>query len=193
MSTFRMYLELGLTHIADLNGYDHILFLMSLVAIYHFSDWKKLLKLVTAFTLGHSMSLALAALGYISFSTPIIEFLIPVTIIITSLINIINKQEFSKRFYAYEYTLTGIFGLIHGMGFSVLLTTLLGTKANIVLPLMAFNIGLELGQILIVVVILTIGWLITQYLRYPKKDWGLLLSGMSLGIASILVIERWYW
>jgi hypothetical protein len=188
-----MYLELGLTHISDLNGYDHILFLMSLVAIYNFTDWKKLLKLITAFTLGHSISLALAALDYISFSTPVIEFLIPVTIIITSVVNIINKQEFSKSYYVYEYSMTTIFGLIHGMGFSVLLKTLLGEASNIVWPLVAFNIGLELGQILIVFAILLLGFVITRFLRYPKKDWGLILSSMSLGIASILVIERWLW
>jgi hypothetical protein len=193
MSIFQMYLELGFTHIADFNGYDHILFLMSLVAIYTFRDWNKLLKLVTAFTLGHSISLALSALNYIHFSSPIIELLIPITIIITALANIIHKQETSKKFYIYEYIITAIFGLIHGMGFSILLKNLLGEASNIVWPLLAFNIGIELGQIIIVLAILFIGLIITKSFKYPKKDWGLILSSMSLGIASILVIERWIW
>lgn len=193
MDVFIMYLEIGLKHIADLQGYDHILFIISLIAFSQFKDWLKILKLVTAFTLGHSITLALSVTDTIQFSTDVIEFLIPLTIVITSVINIAHRTQLPSRWYWAEYSLTAGFGLIHGMGFSVLLKSLMGSEASILKPLLAFNIGLEVGQILIVLVILMIGFLITKGLKLPKKDWGLVLSGVSLGTASILLIERWLW
>ncbi len=193
MSIFGMYLEIGMEHIADFQGYDHILFLMSLVAFFQFKDWIKVLKLVTAFTLGHSITLALSVTETIHFSTDVIEFLIPATIILTALMNIIFRKAFPAKWYWVEYTLTAFFGLIHGMGFSVLLRSLMGAEESITIPLLAFNVGLEIGQVLIVLAIMTLGFIFTKLLKYPSKDWGLVLSGMSLGTASILLIERWIW
>ncbi len=188
-----MYLEIGMEHIADFQGYDHILFLLSLVAFFQFKDWIKILKLVTAFTLGHSVTLALSVTETIHFSTNVIEFLIPVTIVLTALINIVFRKAFPAKWYWIEYSITAFFGLIHGMGFSVLLRSLMGAEESILEPLLAFNIGLEIGQILIVLGILILGFLFTKLLKYPAKDWGLVLSGMSLGTASILLMERWIW
>lgn len=193
MSVFQMYLELGITHITDIKGYDHILFLISLMAIYQFTQWKKILKLITAFTIGHSISLILSVLNIVHFSIPVIEFLIPITILITALVNIINRQEFSNRFYIYEYTVTLIFGLIHGMGFSVLLRSLLGQETSLTKPLFAFNLGLELGQIIIVLIILSLGYIANSWLNIKKKHWGLFLSVISILVSSYLIIDRWLW
>ena len=193
MSIFQMYLELGITHITDIKGYDHILFLISLMAIYQFTQWEKILKLITAFTIGHSISLILSVLNMVHFSIPVIEFLIPVTILITAFVNIINKQELSNRFYVYEYTITLIFGLIHGMGFSVLLRSLLGRETSLIKPLFAFNLGLELGQIIIVLIILSLGFLASFWLKIKRKHWGFLLSVISILVSSYLIIDRWLW
>lgn len=188
-----MYLELGIKHIADLKGYDHILFLISLMAAYQIFQWKKILKLITAFTIGHSISLALSALNYVQFSIPIIEFLIPVTIVLTALSNIFNQQRWSAQFYVYEYIITLIFGLIHGLGFSVLLKALLGQESSIIFPLATFNIGLEFGQILIVAVILILNFLSLKYLRVQQKYWRLVLSIIAFLDASYLIYDRWIW
>lgn len=193
MSIFEMYLELGLKHIADFKGFDHILFLISLMAVYQFKQWLKVLKLITAFTIGHSISLALSVLNLVYFSIPLIEFLIPITIFITALANIINRQKLSPKFYIYEYLVSMIFGLIHGLGFSVLLKSLLGQEASLVQPLFAFNIGIELGQILIVFCILALGFIVHQFLRIKKTHWGYTLSGISLLTASFLIYDRWIW
>ena len=193
MSVFEMYLELGLKHIADFKGFDHILFLISLMAVYQFKHWVKILKLITAFTIGHSISLALSVLDIVHFSIPVIELLIPITIFITALANIINRQQLSSKFYKYEYSVSLIFGLIHGLGFSVLLKSLLGSEASLVKPLFAFNIGIEIGQIIIVFGILSIGLIVHHYLRVKHNRWGYFLSGISLITASFLIYERWIW
>jgi len=154
---FSMYLNLGIEHITDLNGYDHILFLMALSAVYLLTDWKKVLILVTAFTIGHSLTLALATLKIITVPVDLIEFLIPVTIFISAFSDFFYKKKINeKKIHHFKYSLAMFFGLIHGMGFSNYLISLLGSESNIVMPLFAFNLGLELGQIIIIIVYLSI-------------------------------------
>lgn len=191
MSIFQMYLELGIQHITDFRGYDHIIFLTSLMASFQFFQWKKILKLVTAFTIGHSISLALSALNIIHFSIPIIEFLIPVTILLTASINLINARSIPEKYYIYEYLITMIFGLIHGMGFSVLLSSLLGMEQSIILPLAAFNIGLEIGQIIIVFIILCLAYIFTKYLKIKSIQWKYALSAIALLTSIYLIVDRW--
>jgi len=191
MSVFQMYLELGIEHISDLKGYDHILFLISLIAPFQFFQWKKVLKLITAFTLGHSISLALSALNIIQFSIPVIELLIPITILITALVNLLSSKFIIPKFYTYEYFITLIFGLIHGMGFSVLLSSLLGMEESIIIPLAAFNIGLELGQILIVSIILSLTFLIIKYVKIKAINWTVSLSLVALISSTYLIFDRW--
>jgi hypothetical protein len=191
MSTFNLYLQLGFQHIADVRGYDHILFLIALSAIYEFRQWKNVLILVTAFTIGHSVTLALATLQILIFSTDVIEFLIPVTILFTAIINILGKtNDVSASIIKIKYATALFFGLIHGLGFSNYLRSLLGMESNIVKPLFAFNIGLELGQIAIVLIILAFSWIFISLLKSPKKDWNLVVSGASMGVSVILIIER---
>jgi hypothetical protein len=191
MSIFYMYLQLGFQHIIDFKGYDHILFIITLCAVYLFEDWRKVIVLVTAFTIGHSTTLALASLNIISIRPKLVEFLIPLTIFLTAIANILVKQtSFSSKLYRLKYFTAMLFGFIHGMGFSNYLKSLLGMEENIVKPLFAFNLGLELGQLIIVFSILSIATLFIKYLKSPKREWALVLSGMGLGVSLILMLER---
>ena len=187
---FKLYLELGLEHIADLQGYDHILFVAMLCAVYTFKEWKQVLILVTAFTIGHSLTLALATLDIIRVSTVWIEFLIPVTIFITAVDNIFTNKP-GKASAKIKYAFALFFGLIHGLGFSNYLRSLLGTHDSMIIPLLAFNIGVELGQILIVLCILTLTALMLHVFKAKQRDWILVMAGAGAGIALTLMLERW--
>jgi len=191
MSIFQLYLKLGLDHIADIQGYDHILFIIALTVVYPLREWKKLLILVTAFTIGHSLTLLLATLNIIRINTDLIEFLIPVTIFITALGNIVQKSEkiYSGR-HKFKYATALFFGLIHGLGFSNYLRSLLSAEEGIVLPLLSFNVGIELGQIIIVLIIAGLTLLFVDLLGAKRREWNLVLSGAAAGISLILAIER---
>lgn len=197
MSDFEIFLPLGFQHITDIQGYDHILFVIALCAIYRLNDWKKVAFLVTAFTIGHSITLALATINLISYSTKLVELLIPITIFLTCFINFYHKSaEYSSDIETpsfFRYPIAMIFGLIHGMGFSNYLRSLLGKEESIWQPLLAFNIGLELGQLVIVVIILTISSLLLDIFRVKKHDWNLILSGIVLGIALMLIRDAEFW
>jgi hypothetical protein len=191
MSLFELYFTLGLQHIADLKGYDHILFILILCAVYSFKEWRRVLILVTAFTIGHSLTLALATLDLIRVDGEMIEFLIPVTIFITALANVLTKNQKVSSFHHYlKYSAALFFGLIHGLGFSNYLRSLLGSEKGLLLPLFSFNIGIEVGQVLIVSVIMLLTFLLVDLLKFPRRDWHILLSGAGLGISLILMFER---
>ncbi len=186
-----MYFQLGLEHILDFKAYDHILFIITLCAVYVFPDWKQVIILVTAFTIGHTTTLALSSLNILSINSGLVEFLIPLTIFLTAIANILFKQkDFSPILYRLKYMTALVFGLIHGMGFSNYLKSLLGMQANIVEPLFAFNLGLEIGQLVIVLGILALASLIIHYLKSSKREWSLILSGAGLGVSLILMFER---
>lgn len=189
MQDFPLYFELGWQHILDWKGYDHILFVMVLCGIYSLSDWRKVLLLVTAFTIGHSVTLALSVLKIITVNTDLIEFLIPVTILVTAFSNIVSKKASSKGI-TFKYILALFFGLIHGMGFSNYLNSLLGKSTNIVAELFAFNIGLEFGQILIVIATLLLSFILINIFKIKKWDWTFFLSSAIFGISFILAAER---
>lgn len=188
---FSLYFSLGFEHISDLTGYDHILFLISICVVYLLKDWKKVLVLVTAFTIGHSVTLALATLNLINISTELIEFLIPVTILISAFFVFFDRsKEFSRKYHLYKYAAAMFFGLIHGLGFSNYLRAILGSEENILLPLFSFNIGLETGQILIVLICLLIAELIINVFKVKKREFILIMAGAVAGIALIMIIER---
>ncbi|WP_448518743.1 HupE/UreJ family protein [Rhodoflexus sp.] len=194
MSDFQLYLIEGFRHISDLGAYDHILFITALCAIYQFSDWKKILILVTAFTIGHSITLALATLKVVSFQTEVIEFLIPITIVITCIFNFFSgtdSRDSKQQPMGYRYVTAALFGLIHGLGFSNFLRSMLGKEESIVAPLFAFNIGLEIGQLLIVFIILLLSGIMTNFLSVKQRDWNLILSGIVLGISITLIQKTW--
>ncbi|MEO6286781.1 MAG: HupE/UreJ family protein [Dyadobacter sp.] len=195
MSEFQAYLQLGFSHITDSNGYDHILFIMALCTVYTLIDWKKVVILVTAFTIGHSITLALATMGLVSINKDWIELLIPVTIIITASLNFfyqIPKSSFSKKetTSALRYPLAMFFGLIHGLGFSNYLKALLGNEAQIFNPLLGFNIGLELGQLIIVFIILSIAFVLIELMRIQRVNWINIMSGIIFGMALSLILNN---
>ena len=192
MSTFRLYLSLGFHHIADLSAYDHILFLTALCAIYSLKQWKKVLVLVTAFTIGHTCTLALATLKLVPVSTDLIEFLIPVTIFVTGLWNVVQRgQNLDTVSHRFKYGTALFFGLIHGLGFSGYLRSLLGIESKLVLPLFSFNLGLEIGQIMIVLIVLGVSFLLVNVAGMKRGDWNLILSGAAMGVSLTLCIDRW--
>ncbi len=190
MQDFWVFFNLGKVHIADLSGYDHILFVTALCLRYVVQDWKKILILVTAFTIGHSITLALSVLNYVLVSKDWIEFLIPVTILLTAIANVFVNTETQKSSVSLIYFLALFFGLIHGLGFSNYLKSLLGKNTNIVSELLAFNIGLEVGQLLIVAAILLLSVICVQLLKIQRRDYLLFASGAVFGIALLMTLER---
>jgi hypothetical protein len=186
---FYDYLMLGFDHILDTNGYDHILFVTVLCALYDPSDWKKILILVTAFTIGHSLTLALAALNIVKVNPTLVETLIPITIILTGVFNIfmVMSSSKSKGNVSLNYVLAGFFGLIHGLGFSNYFRAILGKEESIVKPLLAFNVGVEVGQIIMVTVILVFSYLFVFQLKTPKKMWTLTISAVGIYMAAYLL------
>lgn len=195
MSEFQLYFILGKDHILDYaNGYDHILFVVALCAMYLVKDWKKILILVTAFTIGHSITLALSTLNVVSVKPELIEFLIPLTIFITAFSNIFRQEENQSTLSLqlnYGYAL--FFGLIHGLGFSNYLKTLLGKDESIVTQLLAFNLGLEFGQIIIVAIFLTIAFILVDLFGRSRRDWKIILSSAIAGIALVLMKDKIFW
>ena len=190
MNDFGLYLEIGFQHISDWRGIDHILFLAALCLRYQFSDWKKLLVLVTAFTIGHSITLALSVLSFIDVSGNWIEFLIPVTILITAVSNIfVKKFNFSTRFPAI-YFFALFFGCVHGLGFSNYLKSMLGNTSGVLPRLLAFNLGLEIGQLLIVLIILVISLVTVHLFRCNRREYILYFSGAISALALQMAFER---
>jgi hypothetical protein len=206
----KAYTELGFDHILDPQGYDHILFVVVLCAIYLIQDWKKVLVLVTAFTIGHSLTLALSALKIVNISASLVETLIPITIILTCIYNIwkartfqlepvannggqtyldqdipINQSETNKEAIMANYGLALGFGFIHGLGFSNFFKPMLGRDESIIMPLLSFNIGVELGQIIIVLGTLLFSYLLVDILGVKRKYY-------SSGLSSIIAIWAIY-
>jgi len=190
MSLFELYLKLGFKHIVDINGYDHIIFILALCAGYSFTEFRKILILITAFTIGHSITLALSTLKIISISTSLVEFLIPVTILITAISNLFYSNKGKGQLI---YFVTVFFGLIHGLGFSNYLKVLIGKESNIFTPLLAFNVGLEIGQIIIVIAHFLVLFIAITFFKMNHKNWKLFLSGAAFGIAAILIIKNKIW
>ena len=180
MSDFIIYLHLGFRHIIDIYGADHILFIFALSMRYLFQDWKRVLILVTAFTIGHSITLALSTLQWVDFPVAVIELLIPITILITAINNFTVHQKVTKSKYPVIYFFAMGFGLIHGLGFSNYLKSLLGKEESILGPLFAFNVGLEIGQLLIVCFVLVISFIFVTRIKVNRV--------LYIKIGSLLVL-----
>lgn len=195
MSEFQLYFLLGKDHILDYaNGYDHILFVLALCAVYVIRDWKRVLILVTAFTIGHSITLALATLSIIKVNAKWIEFLIPLTIFATAVSNLFRKEaSLTRGRVQINYFFALFFGLIHGMGFSNYLRALLGKDQGIVTQLFAFNLGLEFGQIIIVGIFLAVGFIAIGLAGANRRDWKMVVSSAVAGIAIVLLKDRIPW
>lgn len=188
-SEFTVYLRLGLEHITDPAGYDHILFIAVLCGAYPLRQWKRLLWLVTAFTVGHTLTLALVTLDVFRVNTDLVEGLIALTILLTSILNIADRSaQDPNRNPLFKYALALGFGLIHGMGFSSFLRSALGFEEGIVWPLLAFNVGLEIGQALILGGVLLLSAAVVHLGRLPHREWVLVLSGATAALALMMLL-----
>lgn len=182
---FKTYLQLGFEHILDLQGYDHILFIITLCAIFSIAQWRQLLILITAFTIGHCLTLALSALSIVQIDAELVEFLIPLTILITAIYNIIKSDHSNMNVH---YVMTSFFGLIHGLGFSNFFKALLGKEESIFQPLLAFNIGVELGQIIIVAITMAVSFIVLK-IGVKQRHWTIALSILSAIVSIYLMLK----
>ncbi|MDX1602490.1 MAG: HupE/UreJ family protein [Salinimicrobium sediminis] len=192
MSQFWLYFRLGLEHVLDWNAYDHILFLIVLVAAYSFHSWKRVLWLVSIFTLGHTLSLFLSVYEIVLVDSSWIEFLIPVTILITAIFNMINaKKKESKNNISVLYLTTAFFGIIHGLGFSTYFKMIASGTESVFLPLLEFALGIETAQVIVVLCVMIIGFILQNMLRVKRRDWILVVSAIVIGIILPILKENY--
>lgn len=192
------YLRLGMHHIADLRGYDHILFVAALTVAYRPTEWRRLLWLVTAFTVGHSITLALATLDLLRVNARLVESAIAGTIVATSVLAVVvaarsgpgEDVSVSARGQGLRYAMAAGFGLIHGLGFSTFLRSLLGEGDSLFVPLLSFNVGLELGQVSILLAVLALGLLAERGMGLARRDWVLVTSGGIAAVGATMIFER---
>ncbi len=188
-SDFLFYFKLGWSHIVSLDALDHQLFILALVAVYTTRHLKQILILVTAFTIGHSVTLALSVFDVIRFSSKWVEFLIPCTIFLTALFNLFRKEKIQKK-VALNYYLALIFGLIHGMGFANSVRMMLAKDQNIGWGLFGFNVGLEVGQVVFVILILAVSWSMLNLFKTKRRDWIIFVSSAVFALALQMAIQR---
>lgn len=189
MDDFSFYFGLGWHHIISPDALDHILFIIALAALYLIEDWKRVLILVTAFTIGHSITLALSVYDVIRLNSKWVEFLIPCTIVITAISNLF-QHKFVGTSVRVNYYLALFFGLIHGMGFANTLRFMLAKDQNLGLGLFAFNLGLEAGQVIIVFSLLLLAWLAIHVLKVRRREWVIFLSAAVFSLAFQMAAER---
>jgi len=193
MNDFISYFKMGLSHVLDFAAYDHILFLIVLAVVYQFKQWKKVIWLVTLFTIGHSITLALSAFEVISINVDLIEFLIPLTIFITGLLNVLTAKNASTGKENQNLFFALIFGLVHGLGFSNYFKMMIGRNENKLIPLLEFALGVEAAQIIIVLGILLIGSFVQSLFRVNRRDWILVISSIVTGFSIQMMLNRVYW
>ena len=190
LENFWFNVQYGLNHVLDLNGYDHVLFLMVLAVPYLFKDWKRVLLLVSTFTLGHTLSLVLASYDIVSVNAKLVEFLIPITILITAIYNVFTagKKERGNKIGLYFFT-TLFFGLVHGLGFAREFRMFAGQSENKLELLVEFALGIELAQVIIVFIVLFIGFLFQTIFRFSRRDWVMVLSAIVIGLVIPMIIQ----
>ncbi len=195
MSEFWIYFNIGLRHVLDVDGYDHVLFLIALMIPYAFKDWKRVVLLVTLFTVGHTLALILSVYNVIIIKANLVEFLIPITILITAIFHLFtagksNKNE-SISFVAF---VTLFFGVIHGLGFSNYFKSILPGEASAkILPLLEFALGIEAAQLIVVILVLIISYIVQTVFRFSKRDWTLVMSAFVIGVVLPMIIESEIW
>ncbi len=191
--TWIEYLRDGILHITDINAYDHMVYLIALVCIFEYREVKRVVLLATAFTVGHTITLILAGLDLVHVQSSWVEFLIPITILFTSITNL----RYAKRWktpvngHGWRYLIAVCFGLIHGLGFSSYFRMILDDADSVVQPLLFFNLGVEVGQLCVLVVFILLTFIFTGLIRIVQREWIIFLSGLTSGISLMLAIETW--
>lgn len=190
MSQFWLYFRLGLDHVLDWQAYDHILFLIVLVTAFTFTSWKRILWLVTLFTIGHTLALFLSVYGIVKVDSDWVELLIPVTIIFTGLYNILtaSKKERNKNYNPLYFT-TVFFGLIHGLGFSSYFKMIAANTESKFLPLLEFALGIETAQVIVVLAVIILGFIAQNIFSVSRRDWVLVSSAIVIGIILPILQE----
>jgi hypothetical protein len=189
MGDLTFYLKTGWEHIISREAIDHLLFILTLSAIYLPQNRKQVLILVTAFTLGHSLTLALSVYNLVNISSKWVEFFIPCTIMLTAVFNFTQKT-FTNQSLRLNYLLALAFGLVHGLGFAGIIRFMLASSQTIFIPLLGFNIGLELGQLVVISAILALAYIIVVKLRLKRQWWVWALSGVAFVWAAFMAIQR---
>ncbi len=191
MNDFNLFFGIGIDHILNTGALDHLLFIMVLCAVYLVTDWKKLLVLITAFTIGHSLTLALSVYDVVRFNSAWVEFLIPLTIVLTALYNLtLAGKAVPRQKIQINYLLALFFGLVHGMGFANNIRFMLAESQSILLPLLGFNLGLELGQIIVVSILLLLSFLAIKLMKLQHRYWAIGLSLIGLVAGAIMCAQR---
>lgn len=194
MDNFIFFLKEGLFHVLDWNAYDHILFLIVLAVVYDFKNWKSVLWLITLFTIGHTLTLILSAYKIVNVNSDWVEFLIPVTIIITAVSNIVfSKSGISSTKSKTNLFFALFFGLIHGLGFSGYFKMIIGQSEDKLIPLLEFALGIEIAQIIIVICILILGFIFQNIFRTSKQNWVTIVSSIVIGIALTMLKDAVFW
>ncbi|MBF8149812.1 HupE/UreJ family protein [Winogradskyella sp. F6397] len=189
LENFWFNVQYGMNHVLDINGYDHVLFLMVLAVPYVFKDWKRVLILVTTFTLGHTLSLIMAAYGIVSVNGKLVEFLIPITILIAALYNVFTASKTSKsNKISVLFLVTLFFGLIHGLGFAREFKMFAGQNEGKLGLLIEFALGIELAQVIVVFVVLFLGFLGQTIFRFSRRDWMMVISAVVIGLVIPMII-----
>ncbi|WP_396173052.1 HupE/UreJ family protein [Flavobacterium sp.] len=195
MSEFMLYFKIGLNHVLDINGYDHVLFLIALTVPYAFKDWKRVLLLVTLFTVGHTLALILSVYEIVIIKAYLVEFLIPITILVAAAFHLFTAGKSGKNesitFVAF---VTLFFGVIHGLGFSNYFKTILpGSSTDKLLPLLEFALGIEAAQIIVVIIVLLLSYIVQTFFRFSKRDWTLVMSAFVIGVVLPMIIKSDIW
>lgn len=195
MSEFWIYFQIGLKHVLDINAYDHVLFLIALTVPYTFKDWKRILLLVSVFTIGHTIALILSVFGIIAVKVNLVEFLIPITILITALYHLFTAGKATKNDgLNLVFFVTLFFGIIHGLGFSNYFKTILGgSSTSKLIPLGEFALGIEAAQLVVVFVVLVLSYIVQTVFRFSKRDWALVMSAFIVGVVIPMIIESPIW
>ncbi len=190
LENFWFNVEYGINHVLDFNAYDHVLFLMVLTVPYVFKDWKRVLLLVSVFTIGHTLSLILAAYNIVSINGVLVEFLIPLTILIVALYNVFKEGKRVKEHKIGNLFITTLFfGLIHGLGFAREFKMFIGKDESKVVPLLEFALGIEISQIIIVFMVLFLGFIGQTIFRFSKRDWVMVISAIVVGLVIPMIIN----
>jgi len=190
MNDFVLYFTFGLQHILTWEALDHILFVTALCLRYRFKNYKQILILVTAFTIGHCTTLVLSTLDIVSLKSSLTEFFIALTILFTAVSNVFVKDDSRQQKFSFIYLMALLFGMIHGLGFAYGLKSILGKNENIFVPLLAFNCGIEAAQILVALVVLIVSYIFVAILKVPFRYWLLFISGIIFGLSLQMAIER---
>jgi hypothetical protein len=189
LNEFLFNVEIGVSHVLDINAYNHVLFLMVLTIPYMFKDWKRVITLVSLFTLGHTLSLVLAAYNVVAVSGVLVEFLIPITILVMAVYNIFTAGKGAQKERIGLLFLTSLFfGLIHGLGFARQFHMLADGSTNKLILLLEFALGIEIAQIIIVFIVLFVGYVIQTIFRFSKRDWVMVLSSIVVGLVIPMLL-----